>query len=142
MFNKILVAIDGSKMSDKVLHAAGQLAQEHQAKLTLITVGKELVIPPTMVITDYEKILAEMSNAGKALLKESQQKLKGYEIETESLFVQGSSISRMIVKVAQEQSYDLIVIGSRGLGNIKGMMLGGVSQKVAQLSNCPVLIIK
>ncbi|GIP17583.1 universal stress protein YxiE [Paenibacillus montaniterrae] len=142
MFNKILVAIDGSKMSDKVLHAAGQLAQEHQAKLTLITVGKELVIPPTMVITDYEKILAEMSNAGKALLKESQQKLKGYEIETEALFVQGSSISRMIVKVAQEQSYDLIVIGSRGLGNIKGMMLGGVSQKVAQLSNCPVLIIK
>ncbi|QIZ10996.1 universal stress protein [Priestia megaterium] len=41
-----------------------------------------------------------------------------------------------------EENYQLIIMGSRGLGNIKGLLLGSVSQKVSQLSHCPVLIIK
>lgn len=55
MFNCILVAIDGSKMSEKVLNTAAQLAKQYEAKLTLINVGKELVIPPNVVITDLQK---------------------------------------------------------------------------------------
>ncbi|MEK4252440.1 universal stress protein [Paenibacillus sp. FSL W7-1287] len=142
MFNCILVAIDGSKMSEKVLNTAAQLAKQYEAKLTLINVGKELVIPPNVVITDLQKILAEVSKAGHELLREAQEKLKVQGIESSSLFVQGSSISRKIVEVACEQQHDLIVIGSRGLGNIKEVMLGGVSHKVTQLSKCPVLIVK
>lgn len=142
MFNRILVAIDGSKMSEKVLITAAQLAKQYEAKLTLINVGKELVIPPNVVITDLQKILAEVSKAGHELLREAQEKLKVQGIEASSLFVQGSSISRKIVEVACEQQHDLIVIGSRGLGNIKEVMLGGVSHKVTQLSKCPVLIVK
>src|SRR5690606_1941830 len=142
MFNRILVAIDGSKMSEKVLVTAAQLAKQYEAKLTLINVGKELVIPPNVVITDLQKILAEVSKAGHELLREAQEKLKVQGIEASSLFVQGSSISRKIVEVACEQQQDLIVIGSRGLGNIKEVMLGGVSHKVTQLSKCPVLIVK
>jgi len=142
MFKRILVAIDGSKMSEKVLKTATQLALQHQAKLTLINVGKELVIPPNVVITDLEKILSEISRAGHNLLQEAKEKLKAEGIEADTLFVQGSSISRLIVNVAHEQQHDLVIIGSRGLGNIKEVMLGGVSHKVTQLSRCPVLIVK
>lgn len=142
MFKRILVAIDGSKMSEKVLDTAKQLTVLHQAKLTLINVGKELVIPPNVVITDLQKILSEISKAGHDLLHEAKAKLKAEGIEADTLFVQGSSISRLIVNVAREQNHDLIVIGSRGLGNIKEVMLGGVSHKVTQLSQCPVLIVK
>lgn len=142
MFNNVLVAIDGSKMSEKVLKVAAQFAKEQGSKLTLIHVAKDLVIPTTMVVADYEKILEEMRNAAMALLREAQQKLEQQDVKAEILYKQGSSISRLIVQVAQEQSADLIIIGSRGLGNIKGLMLGGVSQKVAQLSQCPVLLVK
>lgn len=142
MFNNILVAIDGSKMSEKVLNTATELALLHQAKLTVINVGKELVIPPNVVITDLEKILAEINRAGNELLQEAKEKLKAKGIEANTVFMQGSSISRLIVSVAHEHHHDLIVIGSRGLGNIKEMMLGGVSHKVIQLSKCPVLIVK
>lgn len=142
MFNKILVAIDGSKMSEKALQIAAQMAKENEAAITLIHVAKDLVIPPTMVVTDYEKIINEMKTAAISLLEEGQSQLKQHNVEADYVFKQGSSISRAIVEVAQEQNYDLIIIGSRGLGNIKGMMLGGVSQKVVQLSNCPVLIVK
>lgn len=142
MFKKVLVAIDGSKMTDKVLEAAKTFAQSNETKLTLVYVGKELVIPPNVIITDYERILSEMTKAGHELLAEAKQKLEAEGVAAETLFVQSSSISRVIVNVACDQHYDLIVIGSRGLGNIKEVMLGGVSHKVTQLSKCPVLIIK
>jgi len=142
MFNNVLVAIDGSKMSEKVLKVAEQFAKEHGSRLTLIHVAKDLVIPTTMVVADYEKILDEMRNAAMALLREAQQKLELQAVRADLLFKQGTSISRLIVQVAEEKNADLIIMGSRGLGNIKGLMLGGVSQKVAQLSQCPVLFVK
>jgi nucleotide-binding universal stress UspA family protein len=142
MFNKVLVAIDGSKMSEKVLRVAEQFAKEHGAALTLIHVAKDLVLPTTIVVTDYVKILDEMRIAATALLEEAQHKLKLQDVKADVMYKQGTSISHVIVEMAKEQSYDLIIIGSRGLGNIKGLMLGGVSQKVSQLSDCPVLLVK
>ncbi|WP_348651721.1 universal stress protein [Paenibacillus silviterrae] len=46
-----------------------------------------------------------------------------------------------ILKYARDTEQQLIIIGSRGLSGIKEMMLGSVSHKVSQLSNCPVLIV-
>ena len=47
-----------------------------------------------------------------------------------------------IVEIAKQESFDLIVIGSRGLGGIKEIFLGSVSDRVADESHCPVLIVK
>ena len=47
-----------------------------------------------------------------------------------------------IVELAKEEGFDLIVLGSRGLGNIKEFFLGGVSDRVADEAPCPVLIVK
>lgn len=142
MFKKILVAIDGSKMSEKVLETVVPIAKENGSEITIIHVSKELVLPRAVVVTDLEKILSEMRNSAIELLNEAQHKLKAQGVDANYIYKQGSSVSRVIVEVAQEKDADLIIIGSRGLGNIKGMMLGGVSQKVAQLSVCPILIVK
>lgn len=48
----------------------------------------------------------------------------------------------MIAETAASLDIDQIVMGARGLGHIKGMLLGSVSQKVIQLSKCPVTIVK
>ena len=47
-----------------------------------------------------------------------------------------------IIEIAEKEMADLIVIGSRGLGTIKGVFMGSVSQKVAHHSSCPVMIVK
>jgi len=47
-----------------------------------------------------------------------------------------------ILAVAEKENADLIVIGSRGLGAIRGAMMGSVSQKVVQTAKCPVMIVK
>ena len=67
------------------------------------------------------------------------QKKKGLTLNTQLVF---GDPAFQIVKKAKEGNYQLIIMGSRGLGGIKGLMLGSVSQKVSQLSHCPVLIIK
>ena len=56
-------------------------------------------------------------------------------------FVKAGHPSRTIVKFAKDKNADLIVVGSRGLGDIEGYLLGSVSHKVTSLSDCPVLVI-
>ena len=48
----------------------------------------------------------------------------------------------IILEVANDQSADMIVMGSRGLGNVKGLLLGSVSHKVTQLSECSCITVK
>ena len=48
----------------------------------------------------------------------------------------------MILGIAEKESADLIVLGSRGLGALSGLVMGSVSQKIVQLAPCPVLIVK
>ena len=50
--------------------------------------------------------------------------------------------AEMIVRFASEKQYDQIVMGPRGAGNIQGLLLGSVTNKVMQLSNIPVLLVK
>ncbi|GEN35003.1 MULTISPECIES: universal stress protein [Aneurinibacillus] len=148
MFKKILVAIDGSEMSDKALEAALSIAKEQGAKVSLLHVGKEVVVPPYMVgemvyiSREYDIDFDEaMKKEGEELLGQAKAKAEKQGIETETIYVKGDP-ARQIVEQAEENGYQLIVIGSRGLSGFKELMLGSVSHKVSQLANCPVLIVK
>ncbi|MHB1044002.1 MAG: universal stress protein [Eubacteriales bacterium] len=50
--------------------------------------------------------------------------------------------AREILKMAGEGNYDLIVIGGRGLGALRGALLGSVSAKVIHMASCPVTVVK
>jgi nucleotide-binding universal stress UspA family protein len=56
-------------------------------------------------------------------------------------FVKNGPPSRTIINFAQEHEVDLIVLGSRGTGDIEGYLLGSVSHKVTSLADCPVLVV-
>lgn len=148
MFNKILVAIDGSEMGNKALEAAISIAQEQNARISLLHVGKEAITSPYMmggipyIPEDY---IAEMEESlkkeGEALLSEAKAKAAAANVPAEAFYAKGDP-ARQILDQAEEGGYHLIVIGSRGLNGFKEMMLGSVSHKVSQLSKCPVLIVK
>ncbi|ULT58894.1 universal stress protein [Neobacillus drentensis] len=141
MFNRILVAIDGSKMSEKALRAALDIAKERYSKICVIHVEKNLKISEGMPNATIDLLYKEQNNESEDLLKHavSLAEREGIEIEVQSVMGEPAI---QIVKKAEEGNYQMIVMGSRGLGNLKGLMLGSVSQKVSQLSHCPVLIIK
>jgi nucleotide-binding universal stress UspA family protein len=141
LFSKVLVPVDGSDNSHRALDAALLLSEKLDAKVTAIHVMED--IPLLHIQSD--KLLRELLEAYK---KESQVILskcsdiatrKGLSINTKLL--QGNA-SSTILDFCEKEKYDIIVMGSRGMGKFKELVLGSVSSKVIHHSSCPVMIIR
>lgn len=141
MYNRILVAIDGSKMSNKALKSALQIAKERFSKVGVIHVEKNVMISENMTTDSIDEIYSKINHEVDALFDEAKVLAEDEDLEIDTHYVMGDPAVQ-IVKTAEEGNYQLIVMGSRGLGAIKGIVMGSVSYKVLQLSHCPVLIIK
>jgi len=141
LFSKVLVPIDGSDNSFRALDAALLLSENLGAKVTAIHVMEEI---PVLHIQS-EKLLRQLLDAYK---KERQVILtkcseiatsKGLSINTKLL--QGNAGST-ILDFCEKEKYDLIVMGSRGMGKFRELVLGSVSNKIVHHSSCPVMIIR
>jgi nucleotide-binding universal stress UspA family protein len=139
MFKNILLAVDGSEHAIRAAHIAAELARCHKAALRLVAAYDP--VPPYLGEPNFQIILdAQLQEADKNIAKTL--KILG-EIpgEVNSEVLQGPP-AEAILDVAKTRECDLIVMGSRGLGQFAGLLLGSQSQKVVQHANCPVLIVK
>jgi len=135
---KILVPLDGSKNSLRGLDEAIYLARQCQATITGL-----YVIPISKPITD-----SQISYLEKYLLKNATRfmsKAKTHSAQNGILFdndiIYGQEGPK-IINYANNKSYDIIVIGSRGMGSIKEIFFGSTSNYVLHKSKIPVLIVK
>jgi nucleotide-binding universal stress UspA family protein len=87
----------------------------------------------------YEHLLEARSALGQRVLDSAQAQLGGL-VSVETQLIEGPP-APAILRVAAEDRCDLIVIGSRGHGQLSGLLLGSVSSAVAQRAECPVLIV-
>ena len=142
------MAIDGSKSADRALDFALDLAEKYSARIVLISVFEPLSI--SLVASglglspiDLSRHLEGLMDFRKIILLEAVKKARNYKkgLLISQKLVEGRP-SDMIVEIAKEEKFDLIVIGSRGLGGIKEFFLGSVSDRVADHAPCPVLIVK
>ncbi len=146
---KILISIDGSQASDHALAKALVFAAPLQAEVLLLTVVEPLssYVPEVMMPTgdwvgwrglpDVE-LERKILSAGQALLQKAQDTCQAAQIECRTRLETGQPRD-VICHVAQEETPDLLVIGSRGLGSVERLMLGSVSDYV--LHHCPVPIL-
>ncbi|OZB94183.1 universal stress protein [Paenibacillus sp. XY044] len=142
MFDKMMVAIDQAEITNKLLDAVVEIAQNKQTQVTLVHVSQEYVSNGMTYVPEnfLEDILDEMEKAGLEQLQQAKSKLKSAGINPETVHLKGDP-AHEILNYARDTEQQLIIIGSRGLRGIKEMMLGSVSHKVSQLSHCPVLIM-
>jgi nucleotide-binding universal stress UspA family protein len=136
MFRKILVAVDGSQHARAALDLAADLAQRYQASLCVLHAFPH--VSDLLGTPQYESLLAARSMIGQQLLESAHTQV-GDTVVVETHLIEGPP-APAILRVAQEEGCDLIVIGSRGRGQIAGILLGSVSSTVAQRAHCPVLI--
>lgn len=141
MLSKILVPVDGSDNSFRALDHALYLAKKLGSSVTAMHVIEN---PPTVYV-ESQKLLNDIMDkyrieASKVLDKCKQQAEKsGVKIET--VIAEGDAASN-ITGYAHKEGFDIIVIGSRGLGRFKEMVLGSVSNKVLHHAKCSLLIVK
>ena len=142
-FQKILTAYDGSKASRKALEKALALAEcNPQASLDVLNV----VTNPTMIVGEAiirpsAESMQEYYEYSDHLLDEVKTILAGIPNESRVIQSDGQP-AKAILDYAHNNGYDLIVIGSRGLGNIREFFLGSVSHNIVQQARIPVLVVK
>ncbi|WP_018933038.1 universal stress protein [Gracilibacillus lacisalsi] len=138
MYQKILLAADGSDHSIRAASHAVKVAQIDQGKIDIVYAvdGK----------TSKEDVLHGLDKY--EVKKERQEKLlpvieviEEAGLECETHVVHGEP-GPAIVDFANRNEYDFVVVGSRGLNQVQTMILGSVSHKIAKRVHCPVLIVK
>lgn len=139
--DKILVPVDGSEQSHKAVAFAADLAKCHNATMYLIHVFKLTIIPEGLgeyVVSDRAQLQALADKIIAAAVKEA----KGHGIEqVEAAVIEGDPAER-IIDYAKTHDVDIIVIGSRGLGTFKGLLLGSVSNKVSHRADRSCVIVR
>ncbi len=150
MIKNILVPIDGSEHSNNALKFGLDLAEKYSAKLTLLSVAQPVVVTgpmfitqPMMPPTSTAMYVQAIESAHKKMLEDTYNRAKAEkpDVEISKRLVDGRPADR-IVEIADKENFDLIVIGSRGVGGVKKFFLGSVSDRVADEAHCPVLIVK
>lgn len=137
---KILVAHDGSKSSDKALKKAVELAINFNASLTVLAVIPELYLTELSDV-DRNRIFEALSRETAEAMEKIRKSLSGKSIEVKTLIRQGDPAEK-ILETAQKMKVDLIVTGSHGRHGTKKFLLGSVSSKIVDYSRCPVLVVK
>lgn len=137
MFRKILVAVDGSRQSNAVLTIGADLAQRYGASLCLVHAFPH--VSDLLGTPQYEHLLEARSTIGQQVLNSTRAQI-GDTVPIETQLIEGPP-APAILRVAVEEDCDLIVMGSRGHGQLAGLLLGSVSSAVAQRAECPVLIV-
>ncbi|MFN8388090.1 MAG: universal stress protein [Anaerolineales bacterium] len=140
MFNNILLAVDGSEHALNAARMAAQLARSMDSAELRIAVVYDS-IPPLLGDPDFQIVLnARLDETEKIL--QSAVKAVGEVPSTVSTETIAGDPAEAIIKIADTRKCDLIVMGSRGLGRLAGLVLGSVSQKVVSHAPCPVLIVR
>ena len=134
----ILVPIDGSKMSSKALTKAIYLAKKCDSTITALYVLRVAYDNPNLIYVPQTQ--NELKKVEKFLNTAKNQATKN-SVEFKKKILFGHE-AKQIVGFAQKQKFDLIVMGARGQGAIKQMILGSVSNTVVHSSKIPVLIVK
>jgi nucleotide-binding universal stress UspA family protein len=139
IMRRILVATDGSSGGDRALDFAAALARDTGGTLTVVNVSNELSREDVQALDQIESGLTdEMDNEVLDDAKKHVQAQGGPSVEAHVAY--GQPV-QAILDAAKAHSADLIVLGRRGRGQLAGLLLGSVSQKLAGLSPCPVVIV-
>jgi nucleotide-binding universal stress UspA family protein len=139
MFNKIVVAIDGSPASEKALAAAVDLAAHYQAELTALGVVES---PEVVGMVDEVDELRQSAEAHfRRILTASVEYARSKGIALRSVVLRGHAADA-IVRYAEMEKVDLVVLGHHGHSRIARFFLGSTSDRVSEHSPCTVMIVK
>ena len=146
MFNKILVAVDGSKYADRATDAAVDLAKHHQASVILLHVIRNLALPKeieAMISAGEvtESRLEILQDSAEIILERAEEKLKKSGISDIKRQVLIGDPASTIADYADQNGVDLILIGYQGL-DADSSLLGGVARKLTHISKTSCLIVR
>lgn len=147
MFQRLLCAMDGSEHSLRAANHAAALAARFGASLSFLTVTKEIkVTDEVRRYLQVEQLAGEpqyvLDEHAQSIMRQAKKTATKAGVTKVDTLIRTGQPARTIVQVAEEMEADTIVMGSRGLGDFEGLLLGSVSHKVATLAKCTCITVK
>jgi len=136
----IVCSVDDSVGARAALRVASELADMLDARLVLVHVAPPTEAPGVSAAPAGQERLREAEYADARALLESMAKEAGLDDGIELRTATGSASERT-VEISREEDAALVVLGSRGRGDLKSAVLGSVSHEIASNAPCPVVIV-
>ena len=142
-FSKILVPFDGSSYSMKAFRAALGVAKKHKSKVFVLSCLEKDNLGAWYIDKRINKqIISDAKKYAKSFLVKLEKIAEESQIPVSINIQETKSIAKEIIDFAESKKINLIIMGSHGQTGFNRLVLGSVSNKVSQLSKCPVLIMK
>ena len=150
MVDVVLVPTDGSEHASKAVELAADLAQKYGARMIALHVvspsWSDRVPEELQSYARVEHVEATereiLESVGRQILRGAETTAREAGLEQISTQLEYGDVSTTVLSVAETQNADFIVMGCRGLGDMKGLLLGSVSHKVASHSPCTCITVK
>ena len=140
MFEKFLLAVDGSEHALHAARTAADLARAMNPKEFRIVVAYDS-IPPYLGEPNMQYAIDARMEEAKAVMQKAVDAVGKIPCEIHTEMIEGTD-AEAILDVAETRKSSVIIMGSRGLGTLAGLLLGSTSQKVVAHAPCPVLIVR
>lgn len=140
MFTKILLAVDGSEHGLHAAKMAGDLARNMKSENLRIVVAFSH-IPAYLGEPNMQLAIDARLKESEKIIQTAVEAVGQIQGEIHTELIEGSP-AEAIISVAQTRKSDVIVMGSRGMGKLGGLLLGSTSQNVVSHAPCPVLIVR
>ena len=137
---RFVLATDGSEAAGEAVSRGLRLAAAAGARVTVVTV--HAAPPDVLGDADYPRKLAAEAEDALRRVESALQEAAALGVEAEGEVFESEEPATEILRVADALRAELIVVGSRGLGAVKGAVLGSVSSEVLRRSERPVLVVR
>ena len=147
MFTRIMLATDGSKLSQKAVKSAIDMASKFNAELVAVKVIPRYVQTYfegsfTVADIDVKSIEAQWAAGAQQVLDKISSSAAAKGVSVKTSVIKSDDISEGLVKAANKMKVDLIVMASHGRKGIKRLLLGSETQNVLTHSEVPVLVLR
>ncbi len=157
MFEKILLAVDGSEDSNRAIKKTIELQKKFDSKVVVFHSVEHQMIPKiiplgypfgganfyTVPYSDYESIRREHIKKGENILKEAKEFFEKAELSVETRLIEEYHPDEYIKEVVEKENFDLVILGCKGHhSKLKQVFLGTVATKVLNDTPCDVMVIR
>jgi len=149
---KVLLATDGSREAELAARTAADLAEKTRSELHVVYVGGEAfyetplvefaTLEPTWVAREYPDLLSDIERTERELLDEEVEQVQAAGGTVAQAYLRIGAADAEIVDLAEEIGAGLVVMGSRGRGGMRRVLMGSVSNSVVRHAHCSILVVR
>jgi nucleotide-binding universal stress UspA family protein len=139
----IISATDGSEGAERAVVAAADLAKSLNAKLLIVHVSEDVFSDKDLMLLDHIRIAEgdALEEVSRRILSRAKAVAKDHGAQQIETMTAGGDPAKVLIDIIKRESADAIVVGRRGRGQLQGLLLGSVSQKLSCLAPCTVIVV-